>query len=290
MILVDYSGSMFAAIYVESTRAKGQPYSIGFLRHILLNQIRSYHKKFSERFGEMVICLEGGSCWRKDFFPNYKANRAQSRIDSGIDWKKIFEDMDTITNELIQFLPYKFIKVKGLEADDVIAILAKKAEEISEQDVMGNFDPIMIVSNDKDYKQLHNINYVHQYIPNKATTYKEKKSEFALLDLIVHGDKADGIPNINSDINTFVDGKRQKPISTTLMKDLLNNGSDILTESQKKRFSENEILISFEKIPEKYYQQVIDEYNKPKTYSKFDLFQYFAKNKLREQIEHIGDY
>jgi len=290
MILVDYSGSMFAAIYVETNRSKGNAYNKDFLRHILISQLRSYSRKFKEQYGKMVICLEGGNCWRKDFFPNYKALRAQARIDSGIDWKQIFSDLNDITNELMEFLPYKFIKVDGLEADDEIAILTLKSQEIQEEDVLGNVDPVMIVSNDKDYKQLHKLKFVTQYLPGKATIYKEKDPDFALLDLIIHGDKADGIPNINSDINTFVNGTRQKPISSNLMRELAKKGLDILTEEQSKRYAENETLISFKKIPEEYYQKVIDEYNKPKPYSKMKLFNYLVKNKLREQVDHITDF
>ena len=63
-----------------------------------------------------------------------------------------------------------------------------------------------------------------------------------------------------------------------------------MTEEQKKRYAENETLISFDKIPEEYYQKVIDEYNKTKPYSKMKLFSYLAKNKLREQIDRIEDF
>ena len=290
MILVDYSGSMFAAIYVELNRSKGTTYSKDILRHILITQLRSYNRKFREQYGKMVICLEGGSCWRKDVFPNYKALRAKSRIDSGIDWKKIFEDMNDITSELMEYLPYKFVRVQGLEADDVIALLTLSYNTIAEEDVMGNIDPVLIISNDKDYKQLHKLRFVTQYLPQKGTIYKEKDPDFALLDLIVHGDKADGIPNINSDINTFVDGKRQKPIPNNMMRTLVSSGFQILNEDQRKRFRENEQLISFNKIPNEYYKKVIDEYSKPKTYSKMKLFNYFAQNKLREQIDHITDF
>lgn len=283
MILVDYSGSMFASIYVELNRSKGNSYSKNFLRHILISQLRSYNKKFKEQFGKMVICLEGGSCWRKEYFPNYKANRYQNRIDSGIDWKSIFTDMNDITNELIEFLPYKFIKVSGLEADDEIAILTILSQEIQ------NY-PVIIVSNDKDYKQLHKYKFVNQYLPQKGTLYKEKNPDFALMNLIINGDKTDGIPNINSSINTFVDGSRQKPITSKFIRTLVNDGLESLTEEQKKRYDENETLISFDKIPNEYYSKVLNEYNKEKTYSKMKLFNYLVKNKLRDQIDHITDF
>ena len=291
MILVDYSGSMFSALHVELAKNPGTACGISFLRHCLLNQLRSYSRKFHEEYGEMTVCLEGGSCWRKDVFPNYKAQRAKSRIDSGLDWEQIFRDMNQITEELQEVMPWKFIRVKGLEADDVIAILARNAASLSGSDVFGEPSPVMIVSNDKDYAQLQEYPWVRQYLPRKGTTVVERKPRAALLDLIVHGDKADGIPNINSDIDTFADGGRQRPITRELMSDILARGGKALDESQKKRFRENETLISFDKIPEEYTDKVISAWKEcSPSRNRMKLFEYLAKTGLSKQLDRACDF
>lgn len=291
MILVDYSGSIFSAIHIDLARNPGTKCDISFLRHCLLNQLRSYSRKFREDYGEMAVCLEGGSCWRKEVFPNYKANRAKARIDSGIDWEQVFRDVNQITEEFQSVMPWKFIRVKGLEADDVIAILAKNAAKVSKKDVFGEPSPVMIVSNDKDYAQLQELPWVSQYLPRKGTTSVERNPRQALLELIVHGDKSDGIPNINSDIDTFADGFKQRPITRDLMTGILSIGSRAMTESQKKRFEENERLISFEKIPEEYVQKVLDTYREsvPKK-DRMKLFTYLAKSGLKQQLDRIDDF
>lgn len=291
MILVDYSGSIFSAIHIDLARNPGTKCDIGFLRHCLLNQLRSYWKKFREDYGEMTVCLEGGSCWRKNVFPNYKAQRAKARIDSGIDWEQVFKDVNQITAELQEVMPWKFVKVKGLEADDVIAILSKSAADICPKDLFGDPSPVMIVSNDKDYAQLQQYPWVSQYLPRKGTTTVEKKPKEALLDLIVHGDKSDGIPNINSHIDTFVDGIKQRPVTRELMSGVLSLGRQALTESQKKRFEENERLISFDKIPEEYVQKVIDAWREAvPNRNKMKIFSYFAKTGLKQQLDRIEDF
>lgn len=291
MILVDYSGSMFSALHVELARNPGAKCDIKFLRHCLLNQLRSYSKKFKEDYGEMVICLEGGSCWRKEIFPNYKAGRQQSRIDSGIDWNAVFKDMNQITEELAEATPWRFMRVRGLEADDVIAILARSMETIGRTTLLGDVEPTMIVSNDKDYAQLQKLPWVSQYLPRKGTTTREADPDHALIDLIVHGDKADGIPNINSEINSFVDGARQKPVSRSLMGEIFVSGTSFLTESQKKRYKENETLISFDCIPDEYVQKVLEAWqdSKPKG-GGMKLFTYLARNGLKEQLARIDDF
>lgn len=291
MILVDYSGSIFSAIHIDLARNPGTKCDISFLRHCLLNQLRSYYRKFKEDYGEMTVCLEGGSCWRKEVFPNYKANRTKERIDSGIDWEQVFRDVNQITAELEEVMPWRFIRVKGLEADDVIAILAENAGEVSETDVFGEPSPVMIVSNDKDYAQLQRLPWVSQYLPRKGTTSVERNPKQALLELIVHGDKSDGIPNINSDIDSFADGIRQRPITRDLMTGILSLGSRAMTESQRMRFEENERLISFEKIPAEYVQKVLDAYRSaaPKR-DRMKLFTYLAKTGLKRQLERIDDF
>ena len=182
--------------------------------------------------------------------------------------------------------------VDNLEADDVIALLAKNAPEIAEKDVFGDMlHPVLIVSNDKDYKQLHKYPYVKQYFPKKQTIGREENPEFALQELIIHGDKSDGIPNIRSDKNIFMEeGRRQTSISTEFMRRFLKEGTDYLSTFEKERYEFNKMLISFDEIPSKYEQEVISEYQKEKKFSRFNLMQYFARHKLKEMIDRIGEF
>lgn len=293
MILVDYSGSVFAAISVELNRNKGLHTDVNFLRHVVLNQLKSYRRKFHEDYGEMVVCLDCRTGnWRRELFPAYKYQRKKKRIDSGIDWEKIFEDVRTITEEFKKELPYKFIYVDNLEADDVIAILTKNAPKITKTNVFGEMEyPVLIVSNDKDYKQLHKYPYVKQFFPKKQTIGRESNPEFALQELIINGDKSDGIPNIRSDKDIFLEeGRRQSSISTDFMRRFLREGTDCLTTFEKERYEFNKMLISFDEIPSKYEQEVISEFQKEKKFNRFNLMQYFAKHRLREMIDKIGDF
>ena len=45
------------------------------VRHMVLNSLRGHNRKFRDKYGEMVLAADSGNVWRKQIFPNYKANR-----------------------------------------------------------------------------------------------------------------------------------------------------------------------------------------------------------------------
>jgi 5'-3' exonuclease len=100
--------------------------------------------KFKEEYGTMVLCSDAGNPWRRDFFPNYKYSRKQSRLDGPFDWDNIFKIITEIKNEIAKSFPYVVMYVENAEADDIIAILCKLREE----------DKYLIISGDKDFIQL----------------------------------------------------------------------------------------------------------------------------------------
>ena len=68
---------------------------------------RMYRKRFSAEFGEIVICNDGREYWRKDSFPQYKANRKKQRKSSSVDWSEFYGIMNVIQDEVIKTFPYK---------------------------------------------------------------------------------------------------------------------------------------------------------------------------------------
>ena len=45
------------------------------LRHIILNTIRQFRNQCTSQYWEIVICCDQYKNWRKEVFPEYKANR-----------------------------------------------------------------------------------------------------------------------------------------------------------------------------------------------------------------------
>ena len=135
-------------------------------------------------------------------FPNYKAGRKANRAKSEHDWEFIFDVLAKIKQEIKDFLPYKVIAVESAEADDIIATLCKRTNE-----------KVLILSGDKDFIQLHN-DRIKQYNPvlNKFVGKGEDPYKY-IREHILKGDRSDGIPNILSDDNVFIENRRQTPLS-----------------------------------------------------------------------------
>ena len=111
---------------------------------------------------------KGGSGNRQNIDPNYKAQRATSRITHWGLYDSKEEEMEALIGQLyrvqdyLECLPISQICIEKLEADDIIAYLAKKASNVNKK--------ITIVSSDKDFLQLVDKN-VQVYAPVKRTTY-----------------------------------------------------------------------------------------------------------------------
>ncbi len=127
------------------------------LRHMILNSLRSYNAKFRNQYGEMVIACDDTRSWRKNLFPYYKANRKRDREKSELDWNAVFEILNRVRSELKEFFPYRVIQVETAEADDIIGTLCHQFGNTSEK--------ILIISGDKDFRQLQTYMNVRQDDP-----------------------------------------------------------------------------------------------------------------------------
>ena len=58
MILLDFSNIIVSSIMVASRVPDEERFSEDFIRHLVLNSIRSYRKKYHEKYGEVVICTD----------------------------------------------------------------------------------------------------------------------------------------------------------------------------------------------------------------------------------------
>ena len=277
MILLDFSNIIVSSIMVASRVPDEERFSEDFIRHLVLNSIRSYRKKHHEKYGEIVICTDYLSSWRKDAFPYYKAHRKiqrEKQQKEGVEWKALFEIIAKIIEELEENFPYKVVQIPHAEGDDVIAVLAKHLKE-----------PCLIVSSDKDFNQLYKYKTIRQFSPMKHQMLKGIDPVRYLKEHIIRGDKGDGIPNILSADNCIVEGERQKPITKKKVDEWIKNES--WPEHHWKR---NQELIDFDYIPPLLAHAIEQNYELQKPPNRSGLLNYFVKHKLKMLIEHIGDF
>jgi hypothetical protein len=253
------------------------------VRHMILNTVRTYVKKFKESHGpEVVIACDNKNYWRREIFPHYKAGRKKAREASGHDWSTIFDCLNKIRDELRDHSPYKVVTVETCEADDIIATLVQKHSATQK---------IMILSSDKDFAQLQRYPNVEQYSPILKKFIKEPLPLAQLKQLIIRGDKGDGIPNILSADDCFVTATRQKPITEAKIIGWMNQEpKEFCNEEMLRNYSRNETLIDLTKIPEKLQNAILDTYENAKGNSKQDFMNYMIANRLKNLIEVLDDF
>lgn len=123
---------------------------------------------------------KGGSANRKNIDPNYKAQRATSRITHWGLYDTKAEETEALigqlfrTQDYLECLPVQQMMAEKLEADDIMAYLAKRASKAGKK--------VTIVSSDKDFLQLVN-NNIEVYAPVKKKTFT-KENIFAELKVL----------------------------------------------------------------------------------------------------------
>ena len=257
------------------------------VRHMVLNSLRGHNKKFRKEYGEMVIACDSKNVWRREIFPNYKAGRKATREKSQHDWDAIFSMLHTIKDEIRSFLPYKVIELETAEADDIIATLVKR---IQNQVGPNHEKKVLILSGDKDFIQLHGPN-VKQYNPvlNKFVG-KGEDPVIYIKEHILKGDRSDGVPNVLSDDNVFVEGRRQRPLSKKKIESWVNEVFMTFTEEEQKNYSRNRKLIDLSCIPPELEEKIINEFIDAKVASRDKILNYFITKKLKTLIEVIDEF
>ena len=297
MILIDYSQVSLASILTFQRELKGNPEEVkNLIRHVTLSTIKSYKKKYGREFGNIVICCDGRKYWRKEFFEHYKASRKKTRDASDLDWKLIFDTLSEMRQEIAEHFPYRVVHVERAEADDVIATLTKWAQsnELIQQGLMEEPQKVLILSSDGDFKQLQLLGEVKQWSPmiKKYISATAKEIENYKIQHIVKGDAGDGIPNILSPDDVFVQGVRQKPMSQKRLDEFFEKGFDACrNDTERRNWHRNSVLVDFKHIPEDVEKEIVEAYinNKPKG-DKMSIMNYLIAKKCRLLLDELEDF
>ena len=291
MILVDMNQVCISNLMVTLT--KTNVIEEDLIRHMVLNSLRLYRKKFYKEYGELVLCYDSKHYWRRREFPYYKGTRKKDRQQSKFDWNAIFEFLNRIRDELRQYLPYKVVEVDGAEADDVIATLVKDQghRNIRLQNNMQPPQKVLILSGDKDFIQLQKYRFVHQYNPIQKKFMNGVDPKTYIAEHIMKGDRSDGIPNFPSPGDTFVSGKRQRPLGKAKLQRWVDLAPEDFTDTTTREYYErNRILIDFDYIPDEVEESILNTYETTQTPARGKMYPYFIQNKLNDLLEHITEF
>lgn len=297
MILVDYSQVALSAILTFQRELKGTESEVkNLIRHVTLSTIKSYKKKYGKDYGDIVICCDGRKYWRRDFFEHYKAGRKKARDASDLDWGLIFDTLSEMRDDLAKHFPYKVMHIERCEADDIIAALTKYAQdnELVQEGLVEESQKILILSSDKDFKQLQLYPNVKQWSPmqKKYITATQREIIEYKIEHVVKGDSGDGIPNILSKDDVFVIGERQKVVTAKRLQEFIDNGFlACKNDDERRNWQRNLTLVDFDHIPDDVRQEIVQSYiNTKPTGDKMAIMNYLIEHRCRLLLDELEDF
>ena len=282
MILIDYNAVAIGNLVVQRLNVDEN-----LIRHMILNSIRMYRQKFQNEYGEVVIVADGAGNWRRDVFPQYKYKRRKNREESSIDWNEAFRIINMVRDEIRDHFPYKVMHMPKCEADDVIAKLALETQEF------GKHEPVMIISADHDFIQLHKYDNNKQYSPMLKKFVKDKNPRLYSMTHIFKGDGGAGVPNVLSDDNVFVDERRQTPVTKKKL-DVWLEAEDlqkVMGDTIYRNYLRNKKMIDLTETPDAIKEEIINSFESqdPKK-NKGKVFPYLVQKRCKRLVECVQEF
>ena len=149
----------------------------------------------SYKAGTIIVCADGGSNYRKEIYPEYKANRKERYAEQTEQEAKEFEMFMAEFQDTLTLIKQKYpvFHFRGVEADDIAAYITLNFD----------FDDCWLVSSDKDWDLLIN-DKVSRFstVTRKETTVHnwDEHYDFEIEDYITFkcltGDKGDNVPGV----------------------------------------------------------------------------------------------
>ena len=281
MILIDYSAISISAIVAQKVDVEED-----MIRHMILNSIRMYVHKYSRKYGQVVLACDS-STWRRDYYPQYKANRRKNRSESDTDWDEMFRIINLVLDEIRENMPYKVLHIRGCEADDIIGTLAEYTQEF------GKNEPVMIISGDKDFIQLQQYSNIAQYSPVQKKAVSHENPKMYLLEHIFKGDSSDGVPNVLSHDDTFINGDRQSPVTAKKLNNWIQNINDlesVMSTEEFKNYARNRKLIDLAQTPKELKETIVREFESQTVAPKSKILSYFISKRCKQLIGCIEEF
>lgn len=149
----------------------------------------------SYKAGTIIVCADGGSSYRKEIYPEYKANRKERFADQTEQEAKEFEMFMAEFQDTLTLIKEKYpvFHFRGVEADDIAAYITQSV----------NYDDCWLISSDKDWDLLIS-DKVSRFstVTRKETTVHnwDEHYDFEIDDYITFkcltGDKGDNVPGV----------------------------------------------------------------------------------------------
>ena len=241
LVIIDWNNMMYRNLYT-SFRTEPLDEKHNLWKYQMVNSLFWVLKNHNP--DEVVVAADIGTSWRRiRIWDGYKAKRAAGRESSPIDFDKFFTVEHEFWDKISKcFGNWKWIRIPGTEADDIIATLTKKE---SNKDVI-------CISTDNDFQQLYKNKNFRQYNPVKRNFMDCMNPDIALQIKLLIGDSSDNIPAV------------RKKIGIKTAQKMINEGTvDLLLSDPtiNEQYVKNKALIDMDLIPEDIQNGIMEVYN-----------------------------
>jgi hypothetical protein len=152
----------------------------------------------------------------------------------------------------------------------------------------------MIISADKDFAQLQRFDNVRQFSPLTKKFIDIPNPRLHLQTHIIRGDAGDGVPNVLSDDNVFVEGLRQTPVTKkkleTIMEDLAD-GELLYAASWYRNYQRNQTMIDLTYTPKHLKEAILNSFNEQDPWgNKGKVLPYLINKQCKMLIECVEEF
>lgn len=266
----------------------------GLWMYNVFNSIYQCMWKF-KNVDEIVLAIDDSNSWRKAVYNRYKESRKDKKKESKIDWKELYMMMNKLANEFKHHMPFKVLKIKSAEADDIIGVLAKTYK-----------NPCVIIARDEDYfqcfakkKNLRVYDPISQilYSPDDFPDIKD-----FLMKLVFCGQRKDDIPNIITPddwgLTESTEGKRRPGFGEKAFEKIKDDLSGFINKGYKNssygevdlhaNLKRNRLLMDFDKIPNTIVDRIYKAYNNSHNLPPIEnIYKFFEKYHMKAFMEDI---
>lgn len=226
---------------------------------------------------EVVLAMDDRRSWRKLYWTKYKAQRKVNREKLNLDWDAYFDMYEDFMQELKSHTPFKVIKAKDSEADDVIgALVHAKPQDFH------------IISTDKDFLQLSS-KRVEIFNPLKKAYVDHPNPEMFLIQECLCGQAKDNIFNVKTPLD-HPDGKRKPGFGEKAFEKVISTGIEKWfdeNEGTRERYEFNRNLMDMKRIPEEIKRRIFREYDGYKMTNPDNIYKFIEEHKWPEYLSNF---
>jgi len=165
--------------------------------HLAMTMILGNLKKIGvDENDTVLICCDYLKSWRKEYAPEYKANREEARKKSPVDFETIFQEFNLLLDNVERGTNWNVLKVPNTEADDIMAVASRYYKN----------KEVILLTADSDMEQLWEYDNVKIFSPHRLLKrYKIKPKNFNPYNLIAKKIRKEIADNLVSNIENEED-------------------------------------------------------------------------------------